>query len=219
MQNTTIVTALVALLFSASSLAVSVLNYRRDRSKVRAWSTLEWIGGLDQSGPVLRVRIVNEGRRPVALMSLVKKKGQAIWWRSLIRPKLSTTDAFKAIVEIERSRLAHVAALKLGEGEAFELEFRPGDSDEFLALHLEVPEYAEMLLIEDVAGKRYPVLNSAKDLKEALTEWRRIEAQDPHLNEGFEDSMTERGAPNDADEPPGQQSPSIPAVHGARTQP
>jgi hypothetical protein len=178
MQYITIIVAVVALLLSASSLAVSVLTYRRDRSKVRAWSKILWHeNGPEPSTPVMQVRIMNVGRRPIALMHLVKKAGRNAWSRTLMRPQLNAKDTFEVIQELERTSLAHIAAIKLAEGEVFEHAFRPEDCDEFIASHLERPTYADILLIEDVAGKRYPVQNSAEHLKEMLAAWKPVETQ------------------------------------------
>jgi hypothetical protein len=178
MQYVTIIVAVVALLLSASSLAVSILTYRRDRSKVRAWSMIVWReNGPEPSTPVMQVRIMNVGRRPIALMHLVKKAGRDTWSRTLMRPQLNAKDAFEAIRELERTSLAHIAAIKLAEGEVFEIAFRPEDCDEFIAVHLERPAYANTLLIEDVVGSRYPVQNSAEHLKEMIAAWKPVEAQ------------------------------------------
>src|SRR6478752_7834524 len=69
LQNLTTIVAVIALLFSFSGLTVSILAYRRDRSRVRAWSSVEWVpNGPETSTVRLRIRIANGGRRPVALM-------------------------------------------------------------------------------------------------------------------------------------------------------
>lgn len=173
MQNLTAIIAIVALLFSASSLTVSVLAYRRDRSKVRALSSIEWKGnGPEPDTMILRVRIINAGRRPMALMSLGKKSGKRVWSRMLRDPELTTANVAEIVRELERSRLAHVGSVKLPEGEAYELAFGPDDYYDFIATHWgDEATYAESLFVEDVMGTQYPVRNSKKHLKSAFKEW------------------------------------------------
>ena len=177
MQHITTLSALVALLLSAASLSVSILNYRRDRVKVRAWSRLIWADHAGQGGPLLRIRIINEGRRAIALVSLVRKAKHNVWWQPLLPIRLETSDAFKAQKELERLQLAPVTTVKLCEGEAFEMFFQAGDSNEFFAIHQELFIYAQTLLIEDLSANRYPVRGSRESIAEAIREWKQIEAR------------------------------------------
>jgi hypothetical protein len=176
-QYMSVILPIFALLLSAFSFAVSILTYRRDRSKVHAWSKIEWReNGPEPSTPVMRVRIMNVGRRPIALMHLVKKAGRNIWSRTLMRPQLDAKDGFEVVRELERTSLAHIAAIKLAEGEVFEIAFRPEDCEEFVATHLENPAYADTLLIEDVMVNRYPVQGAAEHLKKMMGHWKPAEA-------------------------------------------
>lgn len=172
MQNFTTIIAIIALLFSFSGLTVSILAYRRDRSRVRAWSSVEWVPNGPETATVrLRIRIANGGRRPVALMFLVRKSGKHLWWQTLQKAEPTATSAADLVRELERNQLAHVGSVRLSEGDAFEMVFGPDDDDEFVALHWNDVTYAESLLVEDVMGNRYPVRGSARHLKEAFREW------------------------------------------------
>jgi hypothetical protein len=179
-QYVTAIVAVVALVLSAASFTLSVLTYRRDRSKVRAWSMIEWRNtGPETMTPTLRIRILNAGRRPIALMSLVMKSGTHLWFRTLMDPRIPMNDVVEAMRELERSQLAHVAVIKLAEGEVFEIAFQVEDCDEFLATHLDGNEYevAETLLVEDAMGSRYPVRDSEKHLEEMMAAWNAARAR------------------------------------------
>jgi hypothetical protein len=148
------IVAIIALLFSASSLIVSILGYRRDRSRVQAWVDISW----KENGPepptlILRVKILNAGRRPIALMSLVKTSGKRTWSRTLSEPELKTDSATEIFRALERNGLAHIGSVRLSEGEAFELAFTADDYLEFVGTHWEPVVVAQRLYVEDVSAR------------------------------------------------------------------
>src|SRR5262245_5425474 len=142
MQAVSIFVSLVALLISMCSLGVAVLSYRRDRSKLRAWSRIEHHEYRPEDPLAMRVRILNVGRRPIALMYLVKKAGPHTWSRALIRPETGEVlevDVDQAVRQIELNALAHRGSLTLAEWQAHDILIRRDDLDEFVCTHVDPP--------------------------------------------------------------------------------
>lgn len=177
MQQLPIIISIVALLVSACGFTVAVLAYRRDNSKIRAWSTLVWHEeGPELSVPVMHVRAANVGRRPIFVLNLVMRSGRSNWSQPLQHPVVdesARTDALKYIQEIRRKSVAHVAAVKLIEGDVYELLLRPEDCPDFINTHEEPVAYAQRLLVEDVTGTCYAVTKSDEHLKQLFAAWRR----------------------------------------------
>lgn len=175
------VISVIALSVSVCSFVIVLLAYRRDRTNVHAWSTISWWADRSDTGmPIMYVRIVNVGRRPVSMLNLVKVSPDATWSRSLWRAesggKPKVVDVETAVDYMQRRSVAHSAAITLGEGAVYELMFRPDDVDEFIDDHEYEVRVAISLLIEDVTGKRYPVKNSVKNLQQLL-DWSPRERQ------------------------------------------
>lgn len=168
--------SLLAFAVSTASLTISLLGYLRDRSKVRVWSTVSWqSNGPDPDTPLMHVRIANIGRRPVVILNLVKWAKGAKWWRPINSPTLDSPiiTTLEQLDEYKRKSLAHLLATKLAEGEVLEMEFRPDDCHEFLALHEDPPLEATSLQIEDVAGRVYPVKGSEEHIQIMLNAWKK----------------------------------------------
>lgn len=176
MQQLPVVISIVALLVSACGFTVAVLAYRRDNSKIRAWSTLIWHQeGPELSVPVVHVCIANVGRRPIFVLNLVMKRGGSRWSQPLQHPVVdesARSDPWKYIQEVRRKSVAHAAALKLIEGEIYELLFRPEDRPDFINTHEDPVIFAQRLLVEDVTGACYAVTESEKHLKRLFAAWR-----------------------------------------------
>ena len=165
-----VVISLLAFAVSVSSFAVSLLAYFRDRSKVRTWSEIIWdTSGIKHRTPFLHVYVVNEGRRPVVMLNLLKRHGASKWWAPIKQPNLSE-DIFEAIKQLKKSPAQDVA-VRLAEGEILEIVFDPDDCPEFIADHEDPPVEATELQIQDVTGKIYPVKNSASGLKTLFEAW------------------------------------------------
>ena len=127
------------------------------------------------SVPIMHVRIANVGRRPIFILNLVMRAGRANWSQPLQRPDVEEsvrTDPSKYMQEIRRKSVAHVAAIKLIEGEIYELLFRPEDCPDFINTHEDPLIYAQRLLVEDVTGTCYAVMKSEKHLKQLFAAWR-----------------------------------------------
>jgi len=62
----------IAIILSIAAFTVSVLNYRRDRANLRVTST--YFEGGPQSDAGISIDVVNKGRRPIILESLVYVK-------------------------------------------------------------------------------------------------------------------------------------------------
>lgn len=162
--------SILALVVSVSSLILAALAYRRDRSNVRAWSNIVWqqMGPEpNETSPMMHVRIVNLGRRPVLVLDLVMKNGRLTWRRSLKEPDFGKkVIGVSDVVEMFHNKsAAHEVAVKLNEGEAFELVFREEDKYDFILTSVDPIVFAEQLFIEDVSGARSPVESSKGHLR------------------------------------------------------
>jgi hypothetical protein len=104
------------------------------------------------------------------------RSGRSNWSQPLQHPVVdesARTDALKYIQEIRRKSVAHVAAVKLIEGDVYELLLRPEDCPDFINTHEEPVAYAQRLLVEDVTGTCYAVTKSDEHLKQLFAAWRR----------------------------------------------
>ncbi|HEY0682994.1 MAG TPA: hypothetical protein VGD45_11740 [Steroidobacter sp.] len=176
MQQLPLIVSIVALLVSVCSFIVAVFAYRRDSSKIRAWSTLVWHAeGPDTHVPVMHIRVANVGRRPIYILNLVMRAGRSRWSQPLQQLAVEVSaraDPVKYIEEVRRRSVAHVAALKLIEGDIYERIFRPEDCPDFINTHEDPMIKAQRLLVEDVTGICYPVTKSEKHLKQLFSAWR-----------------------------------------------
>lgn len=166
--------ALMAFAVSVASLAISLFGYLRDRSKLRAWSTLVWQhNGPEPETPLMHIRIANIGRRSVLVLNLVKRAGKSRWWRPIQQPDFEgeVICMVEKIQELKKKSLAHHVAVKLGEGEILELVFSPENCSEFIATYEDPPVVATHLEIEDVSGRVYSVKDSEKNLVALLKAW------------------------------------------------
>jgi hypothetical protein len=169
MQLVPVYLSVFALVVAVGSFVVSILNYRRDSGKVLAWSTIlhERSGSTPESTTlVMRIRILNKGRRPVSILNLVMVADDVRWFTSFKRPDFGKKEisAEEYFQEIYQRSAAHLLAIRLNEGEAFEVTYRPEDEYEFLHVREDDALLAKELLVEDLSGKIYPVRDSAKHL-------------------------------------------------------
>jgi hypothetical protein len=165
--ETPVAISLLAFAVSIASLTVSLFSYLRDRSKLRVWSNIVWqFNGSEPETPVMHVFIANTGRRPVVILNFVKRAGRRKWWRTIQRPMLDVDviNSIEQIQELKKKSLAQHAAIKLGEGEIFELTFHSDNLQEFIATHDDDPIEATNIQIEDVTGKLYSVKDAKKNL-------------------------------------------------------
>ena len=107
------------------------------------------------------------------ILNLVKRAGKSKWWRPIQSPAVDgeVLTTVEQLEELKRKSLAHLVAAKLAEGEVLEVEFRPEDCDEFIALHEDPPIEATSLQIEDVTGRLYSVKDSKKNLAVLIKAW------------------------------------------------
>ena len=105
-----IAVSLMAFAVSVASLAISLFGYSRDRSKLRAWSTIVWqSNGPEPQTPIMHIRVANIGRRPVMVLNLVKRSGRSKWWRGIQQPGLDG-EVISTVEQLERLKqksLAH----------------------------------------------------------------------------------------------------------------
>lgn len=167
---------LIALVLSIIGLTVSILGYFRDRPRVRAWAEIVWHGGgkdPDGSVPMLRIRIVNLGRRPIALLNLaLRGKGQR-WSLFLKEPEFPDQQlTLDEVVKLfDRHSLAQNSAIRLPEGDILDLAFWPDDCPKFVFTHFEPMAEAERMYVEDCAGARYRVRNDTASLRKLFEAW------------------------------------------------
>ena len=143
------VTGTLAIIFQS-------IHLWRDRSCIRAWAVLNYGDPAEGHPPVLEIRMVNMGRRPILLDWLMfdfKRTGS------------------------HGTQLASTRPLKLDEGVPFERTFHPTDPSLFDAAN----EYALDMYISDTLGRVYHVKNAKKLLrqyqciyKEEIEAWKRI---------------------------------------------
>jgi hypothetical protein len=162
----------VALALSIIGLVLSVLNYTRDRARVRAWAEIYWYARgatPDSSTPRLLLRVANLGRRPVVLLRLgLFGEGQR-WYLNLKEPKMRgevTVD--KTIEALDRHTLAQNSAVRLPEGENFDIGFWPSESDKFIFTRADPIVIAQRIYVEDCAGRRYRVKNDVRCIHQLL---------------------------------------------------
>ncbi|MDN0085312.1 hypothetical protein QU487_21665 [Crenobacter sp. SG2305] len=168
-----ILISLLAFTVSVASLTISLLNYLRDRSKLKVWSEICWQhNGPEPEIPHLHIRIANMGRRPTVVLNLVKRDGKAKWWRPIPPPILD--EAITGVAQFDdlrRKSLAHLVSAKLAEGEILEIVFRPEDCHEFVSVREDAIFEAKTLQVEDAFGKLYSVKNSEKNILLLMKAW------------------------------------------------
>ncbi|TBU76191.1 hypothetical protein [Phytopseudomonas daroniae] len=169
--DTGIFIALLALLVSCVSMGVSLYNVVRDRARIKAYSSIYYDHSRSlEPDPSLRIRVVNVGRRPVMLAYLVKSSREGEW-ASTLRPIQPPEESGGQLgVWIDKAMLAQHSALRLAEGEVFEMLIHRED----YGFHLcncsgdSVLE-AEKLYVEDVQGRRYFVKGSRKNIARLIS--------------------------------------------------
>lgn len=136
--------AMAALAVSLMSLALAVLNYRRDRPKLKIEARLyRWDGQPGWPG-YIEVKAVNAGRRPIFLVWL---------WGTSTRLKAGSGHAFAD----------SDAGLKLGEHEvkSFRVTYLPREKDDHAAVAWVNDDIVDIdhMSIEDSLGNRYEIPN------------------------------------------------------------
>lgn len=167
---------LVALLLSIVGLTISILAYHRDRPKVRAWAEIIWHQRgpqPDSSVPMLRIRIVNLGRRPIALLELGLRGKTQLWSTSLKEPEFPDQQLSPGEIGtiFDRHSLAQNSVVRLPEGDILDLVFWPEDCPFFIFTHSGPIVEAERIYVEDCAGARYRVKNDTKSLRQLFDAW------------------------------------------------
>lgn len=145
MSNAPIWISAAALVVSGSSLAVAVLNYRRDSARLKI--TAEFFPDSSDGTPFIRVRMFNTGRRPVILRTFGGSNGEQ-WSADYIDHE--------------------AGGRRLGEHEHYERIIQRDDVWSFD--HPEAPEpfaFSEMW-VEDSLGVRHAVPKSREFLKSLL---------------------------------------------------
>lgn len=168
--------ALAALLLSTIGLTVSLFTYFRDRPRVRAWAEVIWHHRgehQDDLVPMLRVRIVNLGRRPIALLNLALWGQGQRWSHFLKEPELPDQQLpHREITRFfDRYALAQNSAIRLPEGDILDLTFWPDDCPTFIFTHHDPMAEAERIYVEDCAGTRYRVKNDTDGLRKLFEAW------------------------------------------------
>lgn len=164
---------IVALVLSVVGLAISILNYHRDRPKIRAWADIIWHAQgktPDSRTPMLRVRIVNKGRRPIVLLNLVLKADGGTWGLQLKPPEFPNQEhsVSEALSILDRHALAQNSGVRLLEGDVMDIHYWPKDQFKFMHIDSDFAVEAERMYVEDFAGTRYRVRNDRKHLETLL---------------------------------------------------
>jgi hypothetical protein len=148
--------AIAALFASLLSILIGVYLYERDRGRIRAWAVLNYGDPGEGHRPVLDIRIVNIGRRPILLD-----------WLMLDFARTGRHG----------TQLASTMPLKLNEGERFERTLSATEPSLFDYAN----DYALDIHIADTLGRVYRVKDAKKLLreyqqiyKEEIEAWKRI---------------------------------------------
>lgn len=171
-----LVIAIISLLVAAASLSVTFLNFLRDRGKVKCWSEIWWLQNApDQEEPILRVGVVNCGRRPVVVKGFVIQGGGGKWYQSMSEPtfKNEPEDSPQFVFDkLRRHTLAQSASVRLSEAEPFEREFRVDDwVSNFVSLQQDDVFEAEVMTIAGVDGRHYEIKDIGKNLATLQKAW------------------------------------------------
>lgn len=159
--------SIVASILSAGSFGFTAYSILRDRGRVLAVSEIFQDNSRSlKPGPSMLIRVVNSGRRPVSLARLVRKCSQGEWSSFLTTPPLKTDDK-GVLIEVPRTEefVAQNTAVRLLEGDVFELIIHHDDFSELYGFFDEEIRTATDLYFEDVLGRRYRVRKAAKNLK------------------------------------------------------
>lgn len=170
----------IALVFSSVSLAISIYNFWKDRARLRAWSEIKFHGfSPDQEGlPFVYLKMLNQGRRPVVVSKWVLV-GAGCESACVIVDPPSLEGEVTNINDLDdphdffaSSFSTNATSKKLNEAEFFEkfIVVSGQIEDVFLETLQGDYVYPDAILVEDVAGKRYPVKNVKKVVAE-LKQW------------------------------------------------
>lgn len=166
-----------AAVLSVASLGISLLNYLRDRPRIKAWAEIAWHRRgptPDSEMPCLRIRIANLGRRPILLLNLRMKNANGHWSRTLKKPVATSKDPV-SIDEVfgllEEHVLAQNSAIRLAEGDVLDLPFWPDDTPDFIDSHADEPQTATALYVEDGAGRLHRVRRDIRALTTLFAAW------------------------------------------------
>ena len=133
--------ALAGLLVSILAIWVGIRLYQKDRGRLRARAVLNYGDPSEGHRPVLEIKAVNIGRRPILLDWLLLD--------------FETTGR-------HGTQLADTVPLKLDEGETIERTLHPTDP----CLFDDANDYAKDIHISDTLEQAYPVKHARKLLRE-----------------------------------------------------
>jgi len=158
--------SLIAIIFSAIGLAVSIYSVQRDKGRLIAWSEIVTDEARENASHAIKITLVNSGRRVVVLTSMVKESPTLTWSTPLKNPILEKDNKGYLIKtpDIEDLNAQHTC-LVLQEGEIFELIIPYEEHYNDLMFSLEKKmHYATKLYVEDVMKKRHHIKDSSKNI-------------------------------------------------------
>lgn len=167
-MEVTIAISLVALIFSAVSIGFAIYSIIRDKGRLQVWSEIYYDSSKDLGNPppCLKIRIVNAGRRPVVLTSLVKKSSTLIWSSPIVSPNLLTNEkGYLERLPSMQDFSAQNTCLVLQENHVFEFVIEDGSPFDLIASIDDKVHCAEKLYVEDVLKKKYYVKWSKENIK------------------------------------------------------
>jgi len=162
----TLTISLIAIIFSAIGLAVSIYNVQRDNGRLIAWSEIVANETSEDENHAIKITLVNSGRRVVVLTSIVKESPTLTWSTPVKNPILEKDNKgyLVKMPDIEDLNAQHTC-LVLQEGEIFELiiPYAEHYNDLMFSLGNEM-HYATKLYVEDVMKKRHYIKGSSKNI-------------------------------------------------------
>lgn len=116
-----------------AGLTVTILTYRRDRSRILATSRIEWHRtGVAPDTPLMRIRIQNTGQRPVVVTQLVARAGNQDWCLPLDVRSFSLQNEEDLKQAIQSLLREPAVPIELAEGKYFDKVYSPEECDDLV---------------------------------------------------------------------------------------
>jgi hypothetical protein len=171
--QTPLLISIIAVFISAISAAVTIFNIYRDRAKVISWSEIVYDMSQDPDDPppVLYIKIVNTGLRPIILISIKKIAKNSSWGNALRYPDYDqlNVNASDAIRDPETRRSVFSiknTSVVLKESEYFEVSYGIDDfQHEVRSFFNDELHEATSMQIEDVLGTKIKIKDIKKNIE------------------------------------------------------
>ena len=165
--------SIIAVSISAISAAFTIFNIYRDRARVISWSEVVYDMSQDPDDPppVLYIKIVNTGRRPIILTSVKKVAKNSTWGTPLRYPDykqldITVSDAIKD-PETRRSVFSiKNTSVVLKESEYFEVSYGIDDfQHEVRNIFNDEFHEADNMYIENIVGSKIKIKDIKKNIQ------------------------------------------------------